>query len=284
MSESTQSAADPIATPGELTDRERAALEALLFRLADDEFVLAERYTEWQIYAPTLEADLALANVAQDEFGHARLWYDLLCELGYSEAELVWERPPEAWHHSTLVERPFPEGDWADVIVRSYLYDTAERIRLAALEDSAYLPLADRIRKVQQEERYHREHTETWLERLTVGEGRDRVAAAVDRLFPHALSLFAPGPRRADIEALGLRTEPIAEQRRSWLDTVVSVLESLDVSVPEPADASPSEAIGRNGCHTDAWDELHDAFTRTYHELGGPDPVSLRAGGGGRGR
>ena len=122
--------------------------EAELFRLADDEYVLAERYTEWQIFAPTPESDLALANIAQDEFGHARLWYDLLQEeYGYEEPDLLWERDPTDFVHSTLVELETPEGDWADTVVRGYLYDVAERLRLDALEDSSCETIADRDRK-----------------------------------------------------------------------------------------------------------------------------------------
>ncbi|MFW6449399.1 MAG: Phenylacetic acid catabolic protein, partial [Halobacteriota archaeon] len=60
--------------PEALDDLERHALETLMVRLGDDEFVLAERYTEWQVRAPSLESDLALSNIAQDELGHARLW------------------------------------------------------------------------------------------------------------------------------------------------------------------------------------------------------------------
>lgn len=120
--------------PDGLDEQEQAAVEALLFALADDEFVLAERYTEWQVVSPTLESDLALSNIAQDELGHARLWYDLLQDFGYTESELIFERDPADFTHSTLVELPFEEGDWADAIVRGYLYDVAEQLRLEALE------------------------------------------------------------------------------------------------------------------------------------------------------
>ena len=269
----------PISGPDELSKREQKALESLLFRLADDEFVLAERYTEWQIYAPTLESDLALANIAQDEFGHARLWYDLLGEFGYTEPDLIWERPPEQWQHSTLVELSFPDGGWADAIVRGYLYDTAEQLRLEALADSSYLPLADRIEKVLLEERYHRQHAGNWLERLASGEGHDRVVAAVERLFPHAMSLFAPGPHEDNITEFGFRSESLQELRRAWLDTVIPTLDSLSVPAPEPDEVVRPDATGRDGSHTDDWFELYDAFTYTYTELENLTPVRLRGEG-----
>ncbi|WP_331232802.1 1,2-phenylacetyl-CoA epoxidase subunit PaaC [Natronorarus salvus] len=261
----------------DLGEREREAVCELLFRLADDEFVIAERYTEWQIYAPTIESDLALANIAQDEFGHARLWYDCLADLGYAEAEYLWERPPTEFRHATLCELAFAEGDWADAVVRSYLYDTAERLRLEALVDSSYVPIRDRVGKVIAEESYHRDHASNWLDRLaSESEGSERVQAATERLFPYALTLFEPGDSEEMIVDAGFRTESLDDLRTEWLETVVPYLESLGIEVPEPESVSRPETIGRDGSHTSDWDDLHDSFTATYHELGFAEPTRLR--------
>ena len=252
--------------------------EAELFRLADDEYVLAERYTEWQIFAPTPESDLALANIAQDEFGHARLWYDLLeDEYGYDEPDLLWERDPSDFVHSTLVELETPEGDWADTVVRGYLYDVAERLRLDALADSSFEPIADRVPKVRDEEDYHREHAQSWLDRLTESaDSRERVQAAVDRLFPHAMTLFAATAHEDEIVDAGVRTRSLSELREDWLDEVVPYLESLGVEVPEPEAVVRPEPLGRDGSHTDDWLDLHEAFTASYHKLGFDEPAELR--------
>ena len=261
----------------ELPDGAQAGLEELLFRLADDEFVHAERLTEWQIYAPTLESDLAVANIAQDEFGHARLWFDLLEELGYSEADCIWERPPSEWHHSTLVERPFPDGGWGETALRGYLYDTAERIRLEALVDTSYAPLADRVGKALGEEEYHREHATNWLERLAGDEtGRDRLQRALDDSLGHAVSLFEPAATEAAIREYGFRRESPAEMAREWWETVEPRLSSLGLAVPEFGDLSRPEPIGRDGSHTPAWETLYAEFTATYRELEPDEPVQLR--------
>ena len=261
--------AEQLPDPADLSDEEREAVETLLYRLADDEFVLAERYTEWQVRAPTLESDLALANIAQDELGHARLWYDLLQDFGPDEPELVWERDPSEWHHSTLTELPFDEGDWADPILRSYLYDAAEEIRLAALEDSSYARIRDRVGKIQGEEDYHLEHARNWLERLTEDEGsRERVQDALDRLWPHAQTLFAPTDDAIEerIDDLGLRTKSLSAMREEWHDAVVPYLEGLGLAVESDADLP--DATGRDQSHTDDWEPLWEDFTKTYRELG----------------
>jgi ring-1,2-phenylacetyl-CoA epoxidase subunit PaaC len=274
-------------TPEALDDDEREAVEHLLFRLADDEFVLAERYTEWQVRAPTLESDLAVANIAQDELGHARLWYDLLEDFGHEEADLIWERPPERWRHGTLAELPWPDGGWADAIVRGYLYDVAEQLRLEALEESSYGRIRDRVGKVVGEEDYHLEHAENWLERLTEdaagdGPGREQVQAAVDRQFAHALTLFEPTDPdvEARIDDLGLRTRSLSAMREDWLARVVPRLESLGLTAPAGADGDAGadllpDVVGRDGEHTDDWFDLYEEFTATYREVDVGDPARI---------
>ncbi|KAB1191114.1 MULTISPECIES: 1,2-phenylacetyl-CoA epoxidase subunit PaaC [Haloferax] len=274
-------AAQQLPGPQDLTDEQREAVEMLLYRLADDEFVIAERYTEWQVRAPTIESDLSVANIAQDELGHARLWYDLLEDFGYEEPDLIWEREAGDWRHSTLCELPFGEGDWADFVVRSYLYDEAEFVRVKALEGSSYPRLADRVEKVLAEERYHREHARSWLERLCEDDdSRARVQDAVDRLLPYALTLFSPTDEEieARIDELGLRTENLLSMREAWLDEVVPTLESAGLHVEEAelpeqydvhhVDFDLPDETGRDQSHTDYWFDLFDEFTKSYRELG----------------
>jgi len=278
--------------PDDLAEHERAAVETELRTLADDQFVAAERYIDWQVRGPTLEADIAVANIAQDEYGHARLWYDLLERLGYEEAELLWERPPDAFRHATLLELDYAPGDWADCVLRGYLYDTFEKLHLESLEGTSYPPIADRLEKVQGEEAYHREHTQSWLDRLTEGgevpaaprEGGEaarnasdepvrRLQAALDRLYPHALTLFEPTEAEQSILETGVRTRSLADLREDWLAVTTPFLEGLGLTVPEP---SLPDVRGRDGSHTDDWESLYDELTYTY-ELLGREPAKLMA-------
>jgi ring-1,2-phenylacetyl-CoA epoxidase subunit PaaC len=264
-----------LGAPDELSDRERDAVEAQLFRLADDEYVQAERYTFWQVRAPTLESDLAVANNAQDELGHARLWYDAIQQLGYSEESLLWESEPDDFQHSTLVELPFSEGDWGDAVLRGYLYDVAEEIRLAALEESTYEAIRNRTSRIQGEEDYHVEHAENWLRRMADDEEASRrVQAALDRLYPHALTLFEPvGDIEDDIVDLGIRDATLEEMREEWQERTTAFLTDLGFEVHE--DAEPASPTGRDNEHTQHWHDLHEEMVSSYRNLGRGEATKL---------
>jgi len=256
-----------LGAPGELSDRERRAVEAQLFRVADDEFIQAERYTFWQVRAPTLESDLAISNNAQDELGHARLWYDAIKQFGYSEESLIWEGNPDDFQHSTFVELSFEEGDWADAVLRAYLYDEAEDIRLAALAESSYEPIRDRTSRIQGEEEYHLEHAVSWLERLVNDEsGREQLQTALDRLYPYALTMFEPvGDVEADIVDLGIRDRTLEQMRTEWESRVTDQLTELGLDIPDTGPASPT---GRDNEHTEEWHDLFEEMTSSYRNLG----------------
>jgi ring-1,2-phenylacetyl-CoA epoxidase subunit PaaC len=263
--------------PADLSEDEQRAVEAQLLRLADDELIQAERYTFWQVRAPTLESDLSISNNAQDELGHARLWYDAVQQLGYSEESLIYESDPSDFQHSTLVELPFAEGDWADAIVRAYLYDVAEDIRLSALEDSSYEIIRNRTSRIQGEEGYHLEHAESWLDRMALDEeANERVQAAIDELYPYALTLFEPvGDVEADIDRLGIRTMTLDEMRTEWATRVESFLTELGFDVP--TDVAPATPAGRDNEHTDHWHDLHEEMTASYRNLGRDEATLIMA-------
>lgn len=60
----------------------KEALLSLLYQLADDDFILAYRGSEWLGLAPHIEEDVAFSSINQDTMGHATMFYHLLEELG----------------------------------------------------------------------------------------------------------------------------------------------------------------------------------------------------------
>ena len=118
------------------------ALSEWLLAMGDDELILAHRNSEWTGHAPILEEDIAFANIALDELGHASIWYGLRCAMTGEDADrLVFFRNPGQYRNVQLVE--LPRGDWAFSMLRQYLFDAAENVWLKHLAASSYRPLAE---------------------------------------------------------------------------------------------------------------------------------------------
>ena len=199
----------------DLSPAQRRGLIARFQALADDEIVLAQRDGEWTGHAPILEEDIALANIAQDELGHATLYLELRRELDGSDPDrLAFFRDAGEYRCARLVE--LPRGDWALTMLRQFLYDAAEALWLDAAQASRYAPLAGVAAKALREEKFHLQHSALWAERLGRGtpESARRAQEALDTLWPHAAQLFAPLPDEAELVAAGLLPDPGAVQGR----------------------------------------------------------------------
>ena len=137
-----------------------------------------------------------------------------------------------------LVE--LPKGDWAFTIVRQFLFDAAERVRLEALAGSQYEPLAAAAAKLRNEELYHFRHSHAWLQRLGLGtaESHRRMQNALDEIWPYRSQLFAPLPAEALLVDAGYVTEP-SQLRTQWHDLIIPNLQQADLILPENGTAVP---------------------------------------------
>lgn len=210
-----------------------------LIALGDDELVLAHRDSEWTGHAPILEEDIAFGNIALDELGHATSWYRSAAELLGEELasypdRLVYGRKASEFRCVQLCELPI--GDWAYAIVRQYLFDACEGLRLEALAGSSHSRVAEIAAKILPEELYHQRHLQAWVLRLGQGteESNRRMQTALDQLYPYALQLFEPAS--TDAELLAERAIPeLTELEAAWRREVGSHLERSGLSVPSEA-------------------------------------------------
>lgn len=229
--------------------KQKAALAEYLIALADDELILGHRNSEWTGHAPILEEDIAFANLALDEIGHARLWYELAADLLGADRtrfpdQQVFFRPAADFRSLQLVE--LPKGDWAFSMLRQYLFDAFEQHRLAGLSESSHMPLAEIAVRVRNEELYHLRHTRAWVTRLGLGteESQARMQAALDALWPYAHGLRAALPGEADLP-LGI-VPASAALYPAWAAEVGAFLAEAGLRLPSETAAVQADRAVRS--------------------------------------
>jgi ring-1,2-phenylacetyl-CoA epoxidase subunit PaaC len=237
----------------------RPALAELLLTMADDEFVQGFLDSEWTGIAPMLEEDVAFSSLAQDEIGHARAFYELRSRLtGEDPDELAFGRPVDGYRHARLLDHP--RTDWAFSVARRYLYDTSDHVRLGALAQSSFQPLAELVAKVRREETYHLLHLDAWIRRLAGGgdDAHRRLQDALDQLWPDALSVFAPLGWEETLIESGVLAEPMRWLAERQWDRLRSSLRPLAIAMPGD---QPNSADGRTRAEPSAgfswlWNEF----------------------------
>ena len=212
--------------------------------LGDDALVLSHRLGEWAGHAPVLEEEVALANIALDLLGQARI----LLSLVGDEDELTYLREERSFRNLQLVEQP--NGDFAHTIARQLYFSTYQHLlhgQLAAGE-SEFAPLAAKAVK---ETAYHRDHAEQWTRRLGDGteESHGRMQHALDALWRFTGEPFQPVEGVAGVNWQTLEAD--------WLASVTGVLERATLTVPEgPRTGAWAAGAGRQGLHTEPFGRM----------------------------
>jgi ring-1,2-phenylacetyl-CoA epoxidase subunit PaaC len=246
------------------------AVRTFLLALADDELMLGHRDSEWTGHAPVLEEDIAFSNIAQDELGHSLVWYTLLQQLGGDDPDtMAFARP---WQEFTCCRFvTYPKGDFAYTVVRQYLFDEAEQVRLRALTHSSYLPIKAAAEKILREEAYHILHSKSLVERLgdATEESHRRMQAAVDAAFPQALGMFEELEGERDLVSAGVFPGN-RELQAQWLRQVVPVLTGATLRVPvRESDGAAgvlaqADTGGRKKKHSEHLSSLVDDLQAVY--------------------
>ena len=235
------------------TDEFEQGLAVALLEAADDDHVMGNRLSDWTGVAPTVEEDVSISNIAQDELGHAEGLYEEVADIvGTSLDQLAYQRSPGEFRNAQLVEREF--GDWADTVVRQYFFDVADAIRFEALLEGDLAEydesLAGYLEKVDEEEEYHTEHGEVWLETLAdETDGKEKVQRAIDENWVDALAQFASTPHAVDFVGAGVYAASLEDQRAQFVEGVTATLDECGFEVPETDDGDVG--AGRAGKHTE---------------------------------
>jgi ring-1,2-phenylacetyl-CoA epoxidase subunit PaaC len=246
-----------------------ADLAAYCVMLADDALVHSHRLAEWCSNAPDIEEDLAIANVALDLLGQARL---LLARAAAADPSIVPVLPEGSpvpaedalaffrgegeFRNVRLAE--VPNGDFAELVARLLVLASARLAIFERLSTSRDAVLAAVAAKGVKELTYHRDYAGRWFLTLARGtaESRARLERALDGVLRLQSELFETHPVEARVAAAGVGVDPAAAA-----DEVGVVLSQVyAVSGVEPPQVNPLAGLsgrkGRDGAHTEALSRL----------------------------
>lgn len=249
----------------------RAAIE-LLYQLADDDFILSYRGSEWLGLAPHIEEDVAFSSISQDTMGHASMYYQILEEMGEgSSDDLAHLRKAEERRNSILAERANgpghylqnPQYDWAFAVVRNFFYIYAKKVKMESLKTSSFLPLRTAAVKISMELHYHLLHWKTWFLQLMQagGEARRRMEEAASGTYTMMGDLLNLGPFAEEMQAEGLIAgeEQLLISLEANLSSVFEAAGSLF-----PRQFGLDLGNGREGQHTKDLTEALDTLSEVY--------------------
>jgi len=212
--------------------------------LGDDALILSQQLGAWITYAPELEEDVALGNIALDLLGHARSFLRYAGSWdGRSEDDLAYFRDEAEFRSSWLVEQP--NGDFAQTIARQLFVSTYMLELYSALRGSTDATFAAIAEKAVKEVDYHRDHAVQWVLRLAGGteESRARIIRAFADVWPYAAELFRDDEL---IDRLGDAAVRPSSLREGFDAVIDAVFAEAELEIPA---GSTSSGGGRHGSH-----------------------------------
>ena len=234
-----------------------AALAAYCLGLGDDALVYSHRLQQWMTRMPELEEETALANIALDLLGQARM---LLARAGRAESagrgedELAFFRDEHEFRNVRLVEAL--DADFAELAGRMLIFSAWRLALFSRLAESADPVLAAIAAKGVKELTYHRDYAAQWVIRLGDGTplSHGKMQAALGTVWPLLEELFETDPVTAALP--GVAADPAG--RRGEVGAVLdAVLDAATLDRPRDAPlARVAGKSGRDGLHTEAFGYL----------------------------
>jgi ring-1,2-phenylacetyl-CoA epoxidase subunit PaaC len=236
-----------------------AALASYCLMLGDDALIYSHRLQQWMTRLPELEEETAIANIALDLLGQARM---LLARAGRAEGSVLGEdegrgedqlaffRPEHEFRNVRLAEHA--DADFAQLAGRLLIFSTWRLALFSRLHDSADPVLAAIAAKGAKELTYHRDYAAQWVIRL--GDGTElshgRMQAALCALWPLVDELFRTDTVAGDLPGVAADPAGLRDEFDSVLGTV------LAAATLDHPDAAPLAQVagksGRDGVHTEA--------------------------------
>ena len=234
-----------------------AALATYCLMLGDDALIYSHRLQQWMTRLPELEEETAIANIALDLLGQARM---LLARAGLAEGagrqedRLAFFREENEFRNVRLVDAL--DADFAELTGRLLVFSAWRLALFGQLAGSRDPVLAAIAAKGVNELSYHRDYAAQWVIRLGDGTRRshDKMQAALGTIWPLVDELFRADAVVAALPGVAADPRELRAEVGAVLDTV------LDTATLDRPQAAPMAQVagksGRDGVHTEAFGYL----------------------------
>jgi len=237
--------------------------EAYTLHLADDALILGHRNSEWCGHGPVLEQDIAITNIALDQIGQARNFYQYAAQLinesllspspggdkgeAASEDTLAYLRDRHEFKNCLLAEQP--NGDWAKTILRQFIFSVYQYFLYEELMGSRDPQIAAIAEKSLKEVTYHLRWSSEWVIRLGDGteESHERMLRAIDELWQYSGELFEVTDYEQHAAKEGTGIDP-SSLKQKWEEKVKEIFS--EATLPYPNKVSMMTG-GKKGDHTE---------------------------------
>ena len=235
--------------------------------LADNALILGQRNAEWCGHGPVLEQDIAITNISLDLIGQARHFYQYAAQLinesqkakgsqvspaggdleGASEDSLAYLRTEREFKNCLLVE--LPRGDWAQTILRQFLFSQYQYLLFQELQKNNDEQLAAIASKSLKEVTYHVRWSSEWVIRLGDGteESNSRIKNAVDELWNYTGEFFETSDYELRVASEGIGVD-VLKLKDDWMKKVTEVFAEATITIPEK---TLLKIGGKNGIHSE---------------------------------
>jgi len=227
--------------------------------LADNSLVLGHRNSEWCGHGPVLEQDIAITNISLDLIGQARNFYQYAAlltnkenEINITEDSFAYFRNSEEFKNILLVE--LPKGDWAQTILRQFLFSCWQNLLFEKLSASNDQQIAAIATKSLKEIAYHLRWSSEWVIRLGDGtqESHMRMENAISELWSYTEEFFVPATYEMEILNNGVGTD-VSLLKAGWMQNVGKVFSEAGLTIPS---LTTIYTGGKEGRHTEHMHQL----------------------------
>lgn len=205
-----------------------------LLHLGDNALILGHRNSEWCGHGPALEQDIALTNIALDQIGQARNFYQLAASLisdltseKLTEDSLAYLR--DSWDFKNCLLAELPNGDWAQTIMKQFIVSVYQYYLYKELETNKHEQLAAIASKSLKELSYHLRWSTDWVLRLGDGtiESKKRMQDALAILWSYTNEWID----YVDYE-LNILGDNCVTIQDNWKAKIKSVFDEAGLSIP----------------------------------------------------